>query len=247
LVFGSYERRLRRLRQEQLVHETFSRQLIAMQESERQRIAGELHDGMSQDLLVIANEAQFGLRTEGTPSQVAARLTEIASTAKHALQQARQIAHNLRPGLLDELGLTKAVRSCLERAAESSGIAIGADLAEVDGLLPPEYEANLFRIVQESLNNVLKHSRASAAKVTLAKKPAGLCLIIEDDGDGFDSGLIESAASARQGMGLRQIAERAKMMGGRADFNSQPGQGTRVTVEVPLGKLDPSCARDRKQ
>ena len=234
LIFGWYELRLHRLRRARLAQESFSRRLLASQENERRRIAGELHDGMGQDLLVIASQAQLSLAQEQNPAGTAARLKEIADTAKQALQQARRMAHNLRPGLVEELGLTKAVQATLQKAAQASGISMVVDLAEVDGLLPPEFEVNLYRITQESLNNVLKHASASQAKITLSKESTRIRLVVEDNGRGFELGLLESTPPDQRGFGLHQIAERAKMMGGRVEIHSRPGQGTRLTVEVPL-------------
>ena len=234
LLFGGYELRLGRLRRERAAQENFSRQLIALQESERQRLAGELHDGMGQDLLVIASQAQLSLSREENSPGAAARLGDIAETAKHALQQARRMAHNLRPGLLEELGFTKAVQATLEKAAQVSGISMAVALDDVDGLLPPEFEVNLFRITQETLNNLLKHAGASEAKITLTKEPRGLCLVVEDNGRGFEPSRRESAPPDQRGFGLRQIAERAKMMGGQFEIQSQPGRGARLTVHVPL-------------
>ncbi len=233
-VFGWYEGRLRHLQRERVAQECFSRQLIASQENERQRLAGELHDGLGQDLLVIASQAQLSLSRNEDPPSTAARLKDIAETAKQALQQTRHMAHNLRPGLLVELGFTKAIQATLTRAAQASGITIAAALEDVDGLLSPEFEVNLFRITQEALNNVLKHAGASDAKVTLTKQPSALCLVVEDNGRGFEASRLESASPDRRGFGLRQIAERAKMMGGQLDLDAQPGQGTRLTVVVPL-------------
>jgi signal transduction histidine kinase len=108
---------------------------------------------------------------------------------------------------------------------------------DVDGLLPPEFEVNLFRITQETLNNVLKHAHASEAKITLTKESSVLRLVVEDNGHGFELSRLDSAPADQRGFGLRQIAERTRMMGGRVDIRSQPGQGTRVTVEVPLIRM----------
>lgn len=234
LVLGWYEQRLRRLRRERVAQETFSRQLIASQETERRRLAGELHDGLGQDLLVIASQAQLSLTQPEIPSGVAARLKDIAQTARQAIQQARHMAHNLRPGLLEELGLSKAIRACADKVAQASGISVAITLDEVDGLLPAEYEVNLFRIAQETLNNVIKHSSATEVEIRLTRQPTSLRLVVEDKGNGFDLARLHAAQPDQRGFGLRQIAERAKLMGGRLDLRSHPGRGTRVTVDVPL-------------
>jgi signal transduction histidine kinase len=234
LVFGWYERRLHRLRRERQAQASFSRRLIASQENERQRLAGELHDGLGQDLLVIASQAQFSLGQPENPSATTTRLQHIAETARQAIQQARRMAHNLRPGLIEELGFTKAVRASAEKAAQAAGISVAIALEDVDRLLPPDFEVNLFRITQESLNNVHKHAGASQVSITLTRSPTSLRLTIEDNGCGFDAARIGSMPPDQRGFGLRQIAERANMMGGRCHFQSRPGQGTRLLVEVPL-------------
>lgn len=166
------------------------------------------------------------------PPATVARLQEISGTAVQALQQVRRISHNLRPSLLDELGFTKATAAMIERAGQSAALRVEVQLQEVDGLLPAEFEINLFRIVQESLNNILKHAGASEARVSLTRTPRRLRLEIEDNGCGFDP--ARSAAPDGRGLGLRQIAERAKIMGARLGLQSQPGQGTRLTLEIPL-------------
>lgn len=239
-VFGWYENRLHRLRREHLNQEHFSRRLIASQENERRRIAGELHDGMGQDLLIIANQAQLCLSQAETPAQREERLKDISETAKRAIHQARQMAHDLRPGLLEELGLTKAIRATLERAAQASGIPIAINLADVDGLLPPEFEASLFRILQECLNNLLKHAAASEAIVSLKPANGHLRLVVQDNGRGFAPETLDAAPTAEPGFGLRQMAERVKMMGGRLVIQSRPGHGTQLTIDVPRPRLGAS-------
>lgn len=234
LLFGAHEWRISRLRQARLAQEYFARQLLASQENERRRIAGELHDGLGQDLLVIANQAQLGLAKTHDLTGTAVRLIEIAETAKQALQQARRMAHNLRPGLLEELGFTEAVQASMEKAGHSSGLSVKLDLANVDGLLPPEFEVNLFRIIQEALNNILKHAAATEVRVALTHEPAALRLVVEDNGRGFEASLLGRAGPGQRGMGMGQIFERAGMMGGRVDLQSRPGHGTRLVVEVPL-------------
>jgi signal transduction histidine kinase len=146
------------------------------------------------------------------------------------------MAHNLRPGLLDELGLTKAVRAMVQKVAQASGIPIVVGLADVDGLLPPEAELNLFRITQEALNNVLKHAHASEVKVNLTREVAGLKLVVEDNGCGFEPDEPEPAAPDRRGVGLQQITVRARMIAGQVNVKSRPGQGTRLIVELPVNK-----------
>jgi signal transduction histidine kinase len=240
-IVGLLAQRIRRRRAEASAFEVSGR-LIMAQEEERRRMARELHDGLGQDLLVVASQAQLSLSQEQNPPGTAARLKDIAETAKQALQQARRMAHNLRPGLLDELGFTKAVQATLQKASQASGISMAICLADVDGLLSPEFEVNLFHIIQESLNNLLKHANASEAKITLTQAHSRLRLVVEDNGCGFEPSRLESGPPDQRGFGLRQIAERAKIMGGRVDIKSRPGQGTRLMVEVPF-QNSPRCVQ----
>ena len=232
-IMGLVLHRTRRRAAEAAAYELAGR-LISVQENERRDIAAKLHDGLGQDLLVIASQAQLSLSQPENPPATVNRLKEIAQTARQAIQQARQMAHNLRPGLLDELGLTKAIRATADKAGKAAGLSMNVTLTDVDGLLPPEFEVNLFRIVQETLNNLLKHARAAQVKVTLTKEHAHLRLVVEDDGRGFDASRLASLPPDQRGLGLREITERAKMMRGRAVIQSRPGQGTRLIVEVPL-------------
>lgn len=232
-ILGLIVQRTRRRAAETSAYELAGR-LIAVQENERRDIAGRLHDGLGQDLLVIASQAQLSLNQPENPPATVTRLQEIADTARQAIQQTRQMAHNLRPGLLDELGFTKAVQACADKAAKASGLSMDLELAPVDGLLPPEFEVNLFRVLQETLNNVLKHAGASQVRVTLTRERAHLRLMVDDNGRGFDLQHEASLAPDQRGLGLHEITERAKMMRGRVVIRSCPGQGTRLTIEVPL-------------
>jgi len=137
------------------------------------------------------------------------------------------MAHNLRPGLLEELGLTKAVRATVEKAAQASGLAMAADLEEVDGLLPPEFEVNLFRIIQEALSNVARHSHARKVDLSLDFSKSKVDLIIRDNGTGFDK------ATRMNGIGLQSMQERARMINGRLTITTAPGQGTVIHLTVP--------------
>jgi len=231
-ILGLVLQRARRRAAEASAYELAGR-LVSVQENERRDIASKLHDGLGQDLLVIASQAQLGLGQPENPPATVTRLKEITETARQAIQQTRQMAHNLRPGLLDELGFIKAIQACADKAAKASGLSMHIELADVEGLLPPEFEVNLFRIIQETLNNVLKHAGASQINLTLTRHRVHLRLVVEDNGRGFDPKHLESLAPDQRGLGLHEITERVKMMRGRAIIWSRPGQGTRVTLEVP--------------
>jgi two-component system, sensor histidine kinase LadS len=224
--------RVRRLEARQAAQELFARQLIDSQEQERKRIAAELHDSLGQDLLVIKNRAALALAQRDQPHQMAAQIQEVSAMASAAIREVRSIAQNLRPFQIDELGLTKSIASMLRALGDSTSIRFQAELCEIDGALPPELEINFYRIVQECLNNIVKHSQARTATVQLYLEAGSLRLMISDDGRGFDPATISGATSG--GFGLSNIAERARSLGGELLLRSRVGEGTRVEVVVPL-------------
>jgi len=235
-VYG-YKYRIRQLERKQEAREAFTKQLIDSQESERKRIAGELHDGLGQDLLVIKNSALFALNMTEPGSPAQEQFNEISSMTSRALEDVRQITYNLRPYHLDQLGLREAIEFMLEKAASASAIRFSAEIDEVDGLFSKEAEVNLYRIVQESVNNIVKHSGASQAKVALkCDGPEGshVQLRVEDNGRGFQTNPATSSELRRRGFGLIGIAERARMLGGKESIQSVPGQGTIITVNLTL-------------
>ncbi|MEP7340240.1 MAG: two-component regulator propeller domain-containing protein [Acidobacteriota bacterium] len=236
LAFTAYRWRIRQLRREQQKQVAFSRQLIEAHESERGRLAGELHDSLGQDLLVIKNWALVGLTTTEEDNSAREMLSEIAEATSHAIEDCREISHNLRPLQLDFVGLTEALRGMINRVANSSSLRIEAHLDDLTGVLPKEAEINLYRIVQESLNNIVKHARASRVKIAVrrelapARKGASRITVrIEDDGRGFDPAAL---ANGKRGLGLSSITERTRMLGGEVVIDSAPGRGTSVTVTI---------------
>jgi signal transduction histidine kinase/sugar lactone lactonase YvrE len=233
LLLLAYRRRVAQLERARAAQEAFSRRLIESQEKERKRIAAELHDSLGQNLLVIKNRALLALNAPGD-GKAAEQLNEISATASEAIDEVRQIAHDLRPYQLDSLGLTKALRSLLKRAGDSSGIKFSAEIAPIDNLFSKEDEINLYRIVQECVSNIVKHSRATEARVTVARDERGVVLSVRDDGRGFDPAARDAAA--RRGFGLTGISERARMLGGKQVVRSAPGGGTTVVIKIALGR-----------
>jgi len=227
-----YVWRMRRLEARRAAQEAFARQLIDSQEQERQRIAAELHDSLGQNLLVIKNRAALALAQKAQPEKMAAQVMEVSAMASAAIHEVREIAQNLRPFQLDELGLTKSIAAMARQMSDSSQIAFQTDLQDVDGTLPREFEINFYRIAQECLNNIVKHSQARKASIQLRRDAGSLRLSISDDGQGFEPTTI--ARSSSGGFGLTNIVERARSLGGEITFHSQPGEGTRVELVVPL-------------
>ena len=213
--------------------QTFSRQLIASQERERKRIAAELHDSLGQQLLIIKNWAALALTSLNGSESVKEPLDQISETASHAVEEMREIAYNLRPYQLEKLGLTAAIRGLVARVAASSDIRFVTEIGDVDGLFPQDVEISIYRIVQEALNNMLKHSQATEGWVLAGNNSGTLSLTIGDNGLGFTPADGRESQQESKGFGLVGIAERVRMLGGRVVIQSAPGRGS--SMQISLG------------
>jgi len=232
--------RISQLQKAQALQKAFSQQLIASQENERQRIASELHDSLGQRLVVINNMAQLMMRShnKGNPINSEA-MQEISAEAALAIQETREISYNLRPFQLDRLGLTKAIEIVLRTVGSASGIHTVSKLDNIDSSLPKELRINFYRIVQESLNNIMKHAQATEVDVRITRSEEGVVLSIRDNGIGFNSANRPSKGG-KSGFGLTGMEERAHSLGGTFRVRSAPSQGTVMTVEIPIDGKDHS-------
>jgi signal transduction histidine kinase/streptogramin lyase len=231
LVWLSWRYRIAQMRRAQTAQQAFSRQLIESQERERQRIAAELHDSLGQNLLVVKNRALLGAASQQN-EDARKQFNEIGATVAQTLEEVRSISYNLRPHHLDQLGLTTTIRAMVERIAESSGIGMTSELDDIDGVFPPADEITIYRIVQESVNNVVKHSRADEAHVAVHCREHLVEITIRDNGQGFAAGASNAGADDRGGFGLKGLAERVHMLSGTHTIESGPGRGTTVTVRL---------------
>ena len=231
LALLGFRVRVNQLEKERRAEEVFSQELINSQERERKRIAAELHDGLGQHLLIIKNSALLGLMAINPEERGKDQLDDISATASRAIDEVRQIAYNLRPYQLDDLGLTKALESIIAKAAASSAIEFSWDIDKIDRMFSPEEEINIYRVVQESLNNILKHSSATRARVVVHRDGTNLDITINDNGRGFDFARYAAGENAG-GFGLKGLSERARMLGGRLSIRSEPGQGATVNLNL---------------
>lgn len=229
-----YERRVSGLRRAKAAQEEFSRRLIATQEAERQRIAFELHDSLGQNLLIIKNGLQQFTNTLAEQGQSPNGLDDLSDLAQTAINETREIACNLHPHQLDRLGLKKAMASMINKMAQSAALQIAWDIDEIDGLFPKEAEINLFRLVQEGLNNIVKHAAATAATIQIKKIGAKIAMAIADNGKGFDANLHSANPAARKGFGLAGMAERTRILGGNLVIDSAPEKGTTLEIVIPI-------------
>lgn len=221
-----------RLRERDRARSRLLRRVITAQEEERKRIARELHDESCQTLaaLVIGVDAAAGA---GKP---AGRLADVKALATRALDGIRALIFDLRPSVLDDLGLFAALRWLAERQHKERGITVRCEFEEPERRIPPEVETALFRVVQEALNNVARHAEADSVLIQIA--PRGddrLAIEIEDDGKGFEPAEVEKPGPSGRGLGLMGMRERIEeLLGGRLEIESAPGNGTRLLIEVPL-------------
>lgn len=232
--------RLRQVRIEKERQEETSRRLIRSQEEERQRIAGELHDSLGQDLIVAKNRLLLAAHylQDGTPAKE--ELMNVVDAVTASLRSVRSIAYNLRPFQLDRLGLTETIRSTVRAVQQVTPVKIETEIATVDGLLSREAEIGVFRIVQEALTNVVKHSQATRASVVVAYDEGHIVIRIEDNGKGFDA--PEEGVAPSVGFGLSSIEERVKMLGGVHKFSSSMESGTTIAARVPVEGNEPEPA-----
>lgn len=240
-VFLAYRRRIAHLREAHAAQEAFSRQLLDSQERERQRIAAELHDSLGQSLLIIKNRAFLTLGAIEDREVAKEQLEEISTATSQAIEEVREIAYNLRPYQLDRFGLTRTLRAIFTQASVTSGVNLSAEVEPIDGLFPSEAEISIYRIVQESVNNILKHSRATEAKLTIHRNGQEVQLVIQDDGQGFvkSSGPLgpvraNTGELSRGGFGLLGMAERVRLMGGAYSIDSAHGKGTTITIKLAI-------------
>lgn len=234
LALAGHTWRMTLIRREQDRQKAFSRQLIELQEKERTRIAAGLHDGLQQSLLVIRNWALLAQTAPPSDPAIAQRLREIDGVALQALNEVRDIVQDLTPHQLERMGLAASVADMVHTVAASCAIAFECHTTEVTGQLPTEAELTLFRIIQEAVSNVVKHSRAKSAVVTLESDAAVIRVRIQDDGAGFDAAELAAKRGGAGGFGLFGMSERITMIGGRLTIESTPGKGTVVAVEVPI-------------
>jgi len=224
---------------EQLVHKEILRgqllhKVITAQEDERKRIARELHDGTGQALTSLL----IGLRAmEKSTSldQVQALATDLKLVVALALDEVHGLALELRPSVLDDLGLIPALSRYLQSCPTRLGFHVDFVTAGIDDQrLPPEVETTLYRITQESLTNVARHAGASQVSVLLQRRKGTVILVIEDDGEGFDVAQVMASLEKQDRLGLYGVQERALLAGGRMTIESNPKTGTTITVEIPL-------------
>jgi len=235
---GLYER-LRKARER---YQRLARQTLVTQEEERKRLARELHDETSQALSGIELQLQALIVTAeisgNQDTEFVTRLQKVQSLAIQVHNEISRLIANLRPALLDTLGLVPAIHQYAESSLRPLGVNVSIETKGAGRRLPAEYEAELFRWVQGAIGNIAQHSKAKNTTIALEYREDELLLCISDDGVGFDVSKINDIEESGRGRGVFSMKERIGLLGGRCWIESQPGQGTTVQGRVPIGQSD---------
>jgi PAS domain S-box-containing protein len=216
--------------------QALSRRLVEVQEGERRYIASELHDQVGQALTGLTLGLQLIERKATDPQAVQAEVFVMNRMLESVLEELHRLAMDLRPASLDHLGLATALRQHVAMVNEKYGLEAKFEMLGPQDRLPDDIEIAFYRIVQEALNNVVRHARAKHVDVAIDRRADCLVLIIEDDGKGFDP---QAAIERGDRLGLFGMRERAEMLGGNLIIESTPGKGTTLVVEVPYGDTHP--------
>lgn len=221
------ERRLAEAEQRRLLD-----RLITAQEEERRRIARELHDDLNQRLAVLAIEVEgLAAHPPEEPSELAGRLRALQQKVAELSEDVHDLAYELHPAILEDLGLAAALRSFAADCLKRQGIHVTLRQSPLPEPLPQAAAACLYRVAQEALRNVAKHARVAGAELIVERAGAGVRLCVRDAGVGFDAG---GPGRRNGGLGLQSMQERVDMLNGRLTVRSRPGQGTEVEAWVPL-------------
>jgi two-component system sensor histidine kinase UhpB len=221
-----------RKRAEEALH-ALSHQLLQAQEKERREIARELHDEIGQALTALKMNLD-SVHTDMVGSDSPARLTDSLGIVSRLLQQVRDLSLDLRPSMLDDLGLLAALRWYVDRQAQRTGFAAEIVAGLLEPRPSPAIETVCFRIAQEAVTNVARHAYAQRVRIELRYEPNGLLLCIRDDGLGFDVQAVQDKALSKGSMGLRGMQERVQLVGGQVETISAPGEGTEIRATFPL-------------
>lgn len=229
--------RLRESEQREALRGELFRRVVSAQEAERQRIARDLHDETGQSLTAIG----LGLRGLGNtltkdPARAAETLHHLESLASDSLSELQRLITDLRPSHLDDLGLPAALRWYAGKVSERTGLKMRVDIFGDERPISEAAKIATFRIMQEALNNTIKHAGATSVFVQLSFEPNGIHISMRDDGDGFDPELVQMRQTSRPSLGLAGMRERAALLGGTVSLQSGPGQGTLIEARIPYSQ-----------
>jgi signal transduction histidine kinase len=220
IIFIAVFARIKRLKSEKDIQSKFSQDLINTIEKDRERISRDLHDSIGQNLLIIKNQNSL-LKLKLDQKLLLEKSDSINKYAAQTIDELREISNNLVPYQLGRLGLTKAVINLIEKVENTTEINCIKDISNIDNVVDQNLQINIFRIIQESLNNIIKHSKATEIKFEISPSK----IVIKDNGVGF----VTSKTS--NGMGLSNLVERAKLLNAEFHIDSSPNAGTKITLQ----------------
>jgi len=222
------------LRANQQELRSLTHRLLEAQENERRRIARELHDDLNQGLALLSMEMDMlGQRPPDSASRTTERMRELSVRVKELSSSVHDLSHQLHPSKLEQLGLVVAVRGLCKEITQHHGLEVTFSHCDVPEMIPEATALCLYRITQEALRNVVKHSGTDHAHVELSGTQEEICLRVSDDGAGFDP----APAKSNGGLGLVSMRERLNLVGGEISIDSRPSGGTRIDVRVPTPVL----------
>gem|GEM_PF-2895727 len=235
LALSLHYHRINHLKRQKAAQIEFSRRVLESQETERKRISRELHDGLGQSLLVIKNRAFFALQDPAQSVSLRTHLSEIYEASTEAVGEVRGISHALHPPQLERVGLSKTLESIAKQVADSDNLSFQVSIDPIDHLFSTSDQTQILRMVQEGLNNILKHSHASSFDLSIREQPPFLLIILQDDGCGFDP-QAPTTNNSHTGLGLLALRERTRTLKGELFVSSEPQQGTtlRFTIPIPI-------------
>jgi PAS domain S-box-containing protein len=223
------------LRESETRLRSLSVQLMKAQEAERMRLSKELHDELGQALALLKHRVRsIQSQLQKGRSSLREECEETSRYIDEIIENVRRLSRDLSPSILEDLGLTSALQWLTENFDKQYSLMTSSDIDNIDDLFPKEAQTNLYRISQEALTNIGKHAEAKHVSYAVKENEGSVTLSIEDDGKGFDVNRVRSVHSLEKGLGLDAMEERAHMLGASLDIKSQVGEGTKITLTIPL-------------
>ncbi len=218
--------------------EHFTHQLLQSQDNERKRIALELHDAVGQELLIIRNLASLCIKAKNDPEKKESSieyLNDISSASSSVIETVRNLSKNLHPYQLDNLGLSEALEAVIQRVENKTSLNFIYEIDNIDGIFSHEHELHIYRIVQELLNNIIKHSQASNANIIVGKRENNIEISVKDNGKGFAKSKVDNDSyNSVKGFGLSGIQERISILRGSISTKSEINKGTSIQIIIPF-------------
>ncbi|MFZ1323381.1 MAG: two-component regulator propeller domain-containing protein [Ignavibacteria bacterium] len=228
-----YQSKINRLRKDRKAQEEFTKKLLDTQENERKRIAGELHDSIGQDLLISKNKLQISLNNPSDSEGVIKNINEVSDVITDTLKNVREISYSLHPYQIERLGLSKAISSIFDRLKGTVEIKFTISIDNIDNTLHPESEISIYRIIQESMNNIMRHSKAKEVILNVSREKNYISILLNDNGIGFSIEKI-NADKGKHGFGIQGMLERIRLINGEMNIESNPGEGTTLNFKIPI-------------